>query len=151
MFHFLPIAIRYDGSRPIEGHGYQVHIGPMYSDARGTCTIRSTDPRVKPSLRFTTSPPTRTGGSGSRRSTLPATSSPAPPSRPTTPARSPRPGVESDAEILDWVRADAETALHPSCTARMGVDDASVLDPTTLGVHGTTGLRVADASARHIK
>ncbi|HTF08756.1 MAG TPA: choline dehydrogenase, partial [Asanoa sp.] len=44
MFHFLPIAVRYDGSAPAGGHGYQVHIGPMYSDARGTVKIRSTDP-----------------------------------------------------------------------------------------------------------
>ena len=42
---------------------------------------------------------------------------------------------------------DAETALHPSCTARMGVDDASVVDPLTMRVHGVDGLRVVDASA----
>ena len=52
MFHFLPIAIRYDGSVPAGGHGYQVHIGPMYSDARGSVKITSTDPRVHPALRF---------------------------------------------------------------------------------------------------
>ena len=45
MFHFLPIAIRYDGSAP-QGHGYQVHVGPMYSDARGSVKVVSTDPRV---------------------------------------------------------------------------------------------------------
>jgi len=55
--------------------------------------------------------------------------------------------VETDEEILDWVRKDAETALHPSCTARMGVDDMSVLDPLTMRVHGTEGLRVVDASS----
>src|SRR4051794_20636012 len=52
MFHFLPIAVRYDGSAPAGGHGYQVHIGPMYSDARGSVKIKSTDPRVHPALRF---------------------------------------------------------------------------------------------------
>ena len=52
MFHFLPIAIRYDGSSPAGGHGYQVHIGPMYSDARGHVRINSTDPKVKPSILF---------------------------------------------------------------------------------------------------
>ena len=56
-------------------------------------------------------------------------------------------GVETDDEILDWVGRDAETALHPSCTARMGVDDLSVTDPLTMRVHGTEGLRVVDASA----
>ena len=48
MFHFLPIAIRYDGSAPAGGHGYQVHIGPMYSDSRGTVKIESADPFAKP-------------------------------------------------------------------------------------------------------
>ena len=52
MFHFLPIAVRYDGSPPAGGHGYQVHVGPMYSDARGSVKITSTDPRGKPALRF---------------------------------------------------------------------------------------------------
>jgi len=59
---------------------------------------------------------------------------------------SPGPSVETDQEILDWVRADAETALHPSCTARMGVDELSVVDPGTMKVHGVEGLRVVDAS-----
>ena len=52
MFHFLPIAIRYDGSRPAGEHGYQVHIGPMYSDVRGTVTLKSRDPFQHPALRF---------------------------------------------------------------------------------------------------
>ena len=52
MFHFLPIAVRYDGSQPAGDHGYQVHIGPMYSDSRGTVKIRSKDPQQKPALRF---------------------------------------------------------------------------------------------------
>ena len=60
---------------------------------------------------------------------------------------SPGPSVETDQEILDWVAKDAETALHPSCTARMGVDDDSVLDPETMRVHGVEGLRVVDASS----
>ena len=52
MFHFLPVAIRYDGSAPTEGHGYQVHIGPMYADTRGWVRIRSKDPKVHPSMQF---------------------------------------------------------------------------------------------------
>ena len=52
MFHFLPLAIRYDGTAGAKGHGYQVHVGPMYSDARGTLSLRSTDPREHPQLRF---------------------------------------------------------------------------------------------------
>ena len=75
MFHFLPIAIRYDGSAPAGGHGYQVHIGPMYSDARGIGEDHLDRPA--PCTRrcgSTTCPPTTTGGSGSRRSGSPATS-----------------------------------------------------------------------------
>ena len=52
MFHFLPLAIRYDGTQPAGGHGYQVHVGPMNSDARGTLRITSSDPRAHPALRF---------------------------------------------------------------------------------------------------
>ncbi len=48
MFHFLPLAIRYDGSQPAAKHGYQVHVGPMYSDVRGSVKITSADPRVAP-------------------------------------------------------------------------------------------------------
>ena len=59
---------------------------------------------------------------------------------------SPGPSVETDEEILDWVREDAETALHPSCTAKMGVGDDAVTDPTSLNVYGVEGLRVVDAS-----
>jgi choline dehydrogenase len=59
---------------------------------------------------------------------------------------SPGAAVETDEEILDWVARDAETALHPSCTCRLGDDDMSVLDPETMRVHGLDGLRVVDAS-----
>ncbi|MEX2500805.1 MAG: GMC oxidoreductase, partial [Trueperaceae bacterium] len=61
---------------------------------------------------------------------------------------SPGPEVETDQQILDWVAKDAETALHPSCTAKMGPasDATAVVDPTTMRVHGTEGLRVVDAS-----
>jgi choline dehydrogenase len=59
---------------------------------------------------------------------------------------SPGPSVASDEEILAWVARDAETALHPSCTCRMGVDSRAVVDPASLRVHGVDGLRVVDAS-----
>ena len=59
---------------------------------------------------------------------------------------SPGSAVTTDEEILDWVRKDAETALHPSCTAKMGTDEMSVVDPKTMKVHGVEGLRVCDAS-----
>ncbi len=55
--------------------------------------------------------------------------------------------METDEQVLDWVRREGETALHPSCTCRMGADDLSVVDPLTMKVHGLEGLRVVDASA----
>jgi choline dehydrogenase len=147
MFHFLPIAIRYDGSAPAGGHGYQVHIGPMYSDARGSVKIRSTDPRTHPALRFnylSTEQDRREWVEAIRvaRNIL------------NQPAMadynggelSPGPGVESDEQILDWVARDGETALHPSCTCKMGIDDMAVVDPLTMKVHGLEGLSVVDAS-----
>ena len=59
---------------------------------------------------------------------------------------SPGPSVETDEQILAWVARDAETALHPSCTCRMGTDDLSVVEPDSLSVRGLEGLRVVDAS-----
>ncbi len=54
--------------------------------------------------------------------------------------------MRTDAEIIDWVAREGETALHPSCTCRMGIDAGSVVDPMTNEVHGVKGLRVVDAS-----
>lgn len=147
MFHFLPIAIRYDGSAPAAGHGYQVHIGPMYSDSRGSVKIRSLDPSEHPALRFN-----YLSTEQDRREWVEAVAV----------ARkilnqpafndfndgelSPGPSVATDDQIVEWVRRDGETALHPSCTAKMGMDDRAVVDPLTMRVHGVQGLRVVDAS-----
>jgi choline dehydrogenase len=147
MFHFLPLAVRYDGSAPAAAHGYQVHIGPMNSDVRGSVRIRSADPREKPALRFN-----YLSTENDRKEWLEAIET----------ARgilaqpawaeldggevSPGPEVEGDAAVLDWIARDAETALHPSCTCKMGIDAESVVDPATMRVHGLDGLRVVDAS-----
>lgn len=147
MFHFLPIAVRYDGQKSQAKHGYQVHIGPMFSDVRGTLDIKSTDPYQHPALRFN-----YLSTENDRKEWVECVRT----------ARkilnqdalapfnggeiSPGLQAQSDEEILEWVRNDAETALHPSCTAKMGTDDMSVVDPQTMKVHGTEGLRVVDAS-----
>jgi choline dehydrogenase len=147
MFHFLPIAIRYDGSAPAGGHGYQVHIGPMYSDSRGSVKLKSIDPGVHPALRFnylSTDQDKREWVEAVRvaRDVLRQ-----PSFGPFNGGElSPGADVSSDQEILEWVRRDAETALHPSCTCKMGTDEMSVVDPTTMRVHGLEGLRVVDAS-----
>jgi choline dehydrogenase len=148
MFHFLPIAVRYDGSSPAGGHGYQVHIGPMTSDARGSVRITSADPAVKPALRFnylSTQQDQRewVEAIGVARKIL---SQPA--MDPFNAGEiSPGPGVQTAEQILNWVKHDGETALHPSCTAAMGTGQNSVVHPDSLRVHGVGGLRVVDASA----
>ena len=151
MFHFLPVAIRYDGSSPKQlppgGHGYQVHVGPMYADTRGHVKIRSTDPREHPSMLFNylSTPMDRKEWVEAIRTSRLILNQPA--FAPYNGGElSPGPGVETDEEILDWVRDDAETALHPSCTAKMGTEEGSVTDPLTMKVHGLEGLRVVDAS-----
>ncbi|HZW42884.1 MAG TPA: choline dehydrogenase [Dermatophilaceae bacterium] len=147
MFHFLPIAVRYDGSSAGGGEGYQVHVGPMYSDVRGSVKIISKDPAVHPALRFN-----YLSTDQDRREWVEAVHV----------ARniltqhamdefndgeiSPGASVQTDEEILDWVAKDAEAALHPSCSLKMGVDEMSVVDPLTMGVHGLEGLKVVDAS-----
>jgi choline dehydrogenase len=148
MFHFLPIAIRYDGSRPAAEHGYQVHIGPMYSDVRGSVTLKSRDPFEHPALRFNylSTENDRREWIEMVRAARHILNQPAFAAF-NAGELSPGPSVETDQEILDWVAEDAETALHPSCTARMGVDVMSVLDPETMRVHGVDGLRVVDASS----
>jgi choline dehydrogenase len=152
MFHFLPIAIRYDGSSPRVGDvqiddGYQVHVGPMYSESEGSVKIRSTNPREHPAIIFNylSTEKDRREWIEAIRTTRRILSQPA--FAPYDGGEiSPGPSVETDQEIMDWVARDAETALHPSCTARMGLDDESVTDPSSLRVHGTQGLRVVDAS-----
>jgi choline dehydrogenase len=147
MFHFLPLAVRYDGSQPSAGHGYQVHIGPMYSDARGSVTIKSTDPREHPALRFNylSTDQDRREWVEAIRVAREILNQPAFDEF-SAGELSPGPDVDTDAEILDWVARDAETALHPSCTCKMGTDDMAVVDPTSMRVHGLDGLRVVDAS-----
>jgi len=147
MFHFLPIAIRYDGTAP-QGHGYQVHVGPMYSDSRGSVKVVSSDPHVHPALRFnylSTEQDRREWLEAVRCARTILTQDAFEPFN--DGEISPGGGVESDEEILDWVARDAETALHPSCTCKMGTGADSVLDPDTLVVHGVEQLRVVDAAS----
>jgi choline dehydrogenase len=146
-FHFLPVAIRYDGTSPSGGHGYQVHVGPMYSDARGSVKIASTDPRVHPSLRFNylSTAQDRREWVEAIRCARRILNQPA--LGPYNGGElSPGPGIETDEQILDWVARDGETALHPSCTCKMGLDGMSVVDPMTMRIHGLDGLFAVDAS-----
>jgi len=109
--------------------------------------ITSTDPRTHPALRFNylSTPNDRREWLEAIRCARSILSQPAfdPYNGGET---SPGPAVQTDDEILDWVARDAETALHPSCTCKLGTDELSVVDPRTMRVHGLDGLRVVDAS-----
>ena len=147
MFHFLPIAVRYDGTAPAGGHGYQVHIGPMYSNSRGSVKIKSPDVHVKPELRlnYLSTPEDRQEWveaiAAARKILAQAAFKEFDGGE-----ISPGPECQTDSQVLEWVRRDGETAYHPSCTCKMGVDEMAVVDPLTMKVHGIEGLRVADAS-----
>ena len=147
MFHFLPVAIRYDGTSPSGGHGYQVHVGPMYSDAIGSVKIKSADPREYPALRFNylSTEQDRREWVEAIRVARDLLNQPA--MEPFNGGEiSPGPSVQTDEEILDWVSHEGETAYHPSCTCKMGTDEMAVVDPNTMRVHGLEGLRVVDSS-----
>ena len=147
MFHFLPIAVRYDGTAPAGGHGYQVHIGPMYSNSRGSVKIKSPDVHVKPELRlnYLSTPEDRQEWVEAIAAARKILSQPAFKEFDGGEI-SPGPECQTDSQVLEWVRRDGETAYHPSCTCKMGVDEMAVVDPLTMKVHGIEGLRVADAS-----
>jgi choline dehydrogenase len=119
----------------------------MYSNSRGWLRIRSTDPTEHPRIQFNyiSTPEDRRewveAVGVARRILNQQAFEPY-----STGELSPGPEVDGEEAILDWVRHDAETALHPSCTARMGVDQESVVDPLTMKVHGVEGLQVVDAS-----
>jgi choline dehydrogenase len=120
----------------------------MYSDARGSVRITSPDVRVKPALRFNylSTPTDRREWVEAIRAARHILSQPA--FAPYSGGEiSPGPAVSTDEEILAWVAKDGETALHPSCTCKLGTDAMAVVDPSSMRVHGLTGLRVVDASA----
>jgi choline dehydrogenase len=145
-FHFLPIAIRYDGTAPSEGHGYQLHVGPMYSDARGSVRIAANDPTAYPKIRFN-----YLSTEKDRREWVEAIHCARnifnQPAFAEFKSKELSPGehIATDEQILDFVEREGESAYHPSCTCKMGYDEMAVVD-ANLKVHGLEGLRVVDAS-----
>ena len=147
-YHFLPIAVRYDGRAVAEGHGFQTHVGPMRSKSRGTVRLRSKDPADNPVIRFNymSHPDDWTEFRAAIRLTREIMQQPA---MAVHVKHEIQPGaaVQSDDELDAFIRAHAESAYHPCGTARMGRrdDPQAVVDPQGR-VIGVEGLRVADSS-----
>lgn len=145
-YHFLPLAIRYDGSSPAKGHGFQLHVGPNNSDVRGHVKIKSADPYEAPAILFNylSTPNERKDWISAVRKTRALIETKAM-EKYRGKELSPGKEVQTDEEILDWVAREGESAYHPSCTCKMGFDDMAVVDDK-LKVHGMEQLRIVDAS-----
>lgn len=145
-YHFLPVAINYNGSNPIKEHGFQMHVGSMRSPSRGRVNVTSKDPRVHPSILFnymSHEQDWREFRAAVRITRDIIHQKALDPYR----GREISPGLDvtSDDELDAFVRAHAETAYHPSCSNQMGEHDLAVVDGQGR-VHGMEGLRVVDAS-----
>jgi choline dehydrogenase len=147
-YHFLPVAISYDGTAPAAGHGFQLHVGPMRSKSRGHVRIIDDKAASAPKIKFNYMSHPDDWADFRRCVRL---SRDILQQQPMDPFRGPeiQPGDDqtSDAQIDAFIRDNAESAYHPCGTVRMGaVDDpASVVDPE-LKVIGVERLRVADSS-----
>jgi choline dehydrogenase len=147
-YHFLPMAVAYDGSTLAQEHGFQAHVGPMRSKSRGWVRLASTDPFDKPHIQFNylSDPDDWIEMRACVRLTREIFAQPA---FDRYRGREIQPGadVQTDEQIDAFIRAKVESAYHPSCSCKMGdaKDPMAVVDPETR-VHGLVGLRVVDSS-----
>ena len=147
-YHFLPMAVAYDGSTLAQEHGFQAHVGPMRSKSRGWVRLASTNPRDKPRILFNylSQADDWTEMRACVRLTREIFEQK---SFDRYRGREIQPGndVQTDTEIDDFIRAKVESAYHPSCSCKMGSakDPLAVVAPDTR-VHGLEGLRVVDSS-----
>jgi len=147
-FHFLPLAVTYDGSSLAKQHGFQAHVGPMRSKSRGNVRLASADPGEHPKIRFNylSHPDDLVEMRACVRLTREIFAQPA---FDRYRGREIQPGVDvvANEQIDEFVRAKVESAYHPSCTCRMGrrEDPMTVVD-NAARVIGIDGLRVVDSS-----
>ncbi|WP_299474811.1 choline dehydrogenase [uncultured Roseibium sp.] len=147
-YHFLPFAVRYDGQAAAEGHGFQAHVGPMRSKSRGRVSLKSGDPKDKPSILFNYM--SHEEDWKDFRTCIRLTreifgQEAFAPYR----GKEIQPGdnVQSDEALNDFIREHVESAYHPCGTCKMGaVDDATAVVDPQCRVIGVEGLRVADSS-----
>lgn len=147
-YHFLPIAVRYDGKTAAEGHGFQAHTGPMRSASRGAVTLASNDPKIAPNILFNYMS-THEDWQDFRNCIRLTREIFAQDAFKPFAGKEIQPGkdLHTDAQLDDFIREHAESAYHPCGTCKMGtVDDPmAVVDPECR-VIGVDGLRVADSS-----
>jgi len=145
-YHFLPAAMRYDGQEAFAGHGFQVHIGHNKPKSRGSVKVVSNDPKAHPHISFNylEHEDDRAGFRACVRLTREIIHQSA---FDEYRGDEIQPGahIQTDEEIDAFVRSNVESAYHPSCSCKMGVDDMAVVDPDTR-VRGVSGLRVVDSS-----
>ncbi|WP_432816997.1 choline dehydrogenase [Sulfitobacter sp. JB4-11] len=147
-YHFLPIAVRYDGKAAAEGHGFQAHVGPMRSKSRGTVTLRSADPEDDPRILFNYMSHAEDWEDWRTCIRLTREIFGQEAFKPFVKHEiQPGADVQSDAQLDDAIREHVESAYHPCGTCRMGAadDPGAVVDPQAR-VIGVEGLRVADSS-----
>ncbi|OPH39290.1 choline dehydrogenase [Moraxella lacunata] len=145
-YHFLPVAINYNGSNAVEEHGFQAHVGSMRSPSRGRIRLKSLNPHDHPSILFNYMSHEQDwqefrDGIRITREIMHQPALDEYRGREISPSRN----AQTDAELDEFVRNHAETAYHPSCSCKMGMDDMAVVDGQGR-VHGLEGLRVVDAS-----
>ncbi|KZL19525.1 Oxygen-dependent choline dehydrogenase [Pseudovibrio axinellae] len=147
-FHFLPFAVRYDGQAAAEGHGYQVHVGPMRSKSRGSVTLQSADPMDKPNVLFNYM--SHEDDWEDFRQCIRLT-------RELFGQKAfdqyrgkeiqPGSDVQTNDQLDAFIKEHAESAFHPCGTCKMGdASDASAVVDSECRVIGVDGLRVADSS-----
>ncbi|KHS86994.1 choline dehydrogenase [Pectobacterium brasiliense] len=145
-YHFLPVAINYNGSNAVKEHGFQAHVGSMRSLSRGRVQVRSKDAREHPSILFNYMSMEQ-DWQEFRDAIRITREIMAQPALDKYRGREISPGLEvqTDEELDEFIRTHAETAFHPSCSCKMGEDEMAVVDGQGR-VHGMEGLRVVDAS-----
>ncbi|MBY6044595.1 choline dehydrogenase [Phaeobacter italicus] len=147
-YHFLPIAVRYDGQAAAEGHGFQAHVGPMRSDSRGEITLASSDPKDAPKILFNYMSTEKDWEDFRKCIRLTREIFGQDAMKPFVKHEiQPGDALQSDEELNGFIREHVESAYHPCGTCKMGaVDDPmAVVDPECR-VIGVDGLRVADSS-----
>lgn len=147
-YHFLPAAVRYDGTAAIDRHGFQVHVGPMRSPSRGSVSLRSGDPADDPKILFNYMSHDKDWADFRACIRLTREIMTQAAMEPFVDGEiAPGADAQSDAAIDDFIRSEVESAYHPCGTCRMGsADDAhAVVDPECR-VIGTQNIRVVDSS-----